>query len=176
VLIIFLGLLYAVQFGNLIGGLWYVFIGLFLRGAARASYQQVVFRDSLKGILVRDLMDFNFVSVPHGARLDDIVNRVMLTSGLTELPVVDGAKLLGMVGIREIRGVERGLWTHVTAAEVMRRDLSSQVVSSTDEAGRLLSMAAGQEAPIPVVDGENLVGIVNPGDIARRLRLRMELT
>ncbi|HLE21105.1 MAG TPA: site-2 protease family protein, partial [Vicinamibacteria bacterium] len=44
VLIILLGLVYILRYENLIGAVWYLFIGLFLRSAARASYQQILLR------------------------------------------------------------------------------------------------------------------------------------
>jgi Zn-dependent protease/CBS domain-containing protein len=174
-LIIFLGLLYVFPFNNLIGGVWFVFIGLFLRSAARASYQQMLIRDCLKGVKVGDIMDFHVVTVPASARLEDIVHRVMLTSGLTEFPVVEGSRLLGMVGLREIRNVDRAMWGRVTAGEVMQSDVARNTVTSADEASRLLSKMAGDEAMIAVVDEGNLVGVVKPGDLMKRIRLRMEL-
>jgi predicted transcriptional regulator len=174
-LIMFLGLLYVFPFNNLIMGIWYVFIGLFLRSAARASYQQILFRDSLKSVTVGDLMDFHVVTVPPSARLEDIVHRVMLTSGLTEFPVVEGARFLGMVGLREIRGVDRQLWGHMTVGEIMQVDEDRNTPSSSDNAGRLLSMITSDEGIIPVVDGGNLVGAVNPRNLMKRIRLRMEL-
>ena len=103
------------------------------------------------------------------------LSRVMLTSGLTEFPVVEGACFLGMVGLREIRGVDRGLWGHMTAGEIMRSNASRNPVSSTDEASRLLSMVAAEDTVIPVVDEGRLVGVVNPRDLMKRIRLRMEL-
>lgn len=42
--------------GALIGGLWLIFIGMFLRGAARAGYHGVVVERALGGATVRDLM------------------------------------------------------------------------------------------------------------------------
>jgi predicted transcriptional regulator len=171
----FLGLLYVFPFNNLIMGIWYVFIGLFLRSAARASYQQILLRDSLKRVTVGDLMDFHVVTVPPSARLEDIVHRVMLTSGSTEFPVVDGARFLGMIGLREIRGVDRQMWGHVTAGEIMQVDAARNPLSSSENAGRLLALITSEDGIIPVVDGGNLVGAVNPRDLMKRIRLRMDL-
>ena len=53
--------LWEVIEGNFIGGLWQAMIGLFLRGAAKSSYQQIVTRD----LLVRS----------HGGPLHDLRSR-----------------------------------------------------------------------------------------------------
>ncbi len=42
--------------GGLVGGIWMIFIGLFLRGAANASYQSVVIEQMLGRATVADLM------------------------------------------------------------------------------------------------------------------------
>ncbi|MGH7793639.1 MAG: hypothetical protein ACREQ2_01845 [Candidatus Binatia bacterium] len=39
--------------GALIGGLWLIFIGMFLRGMAEAGYQELVLKKSLEGTRVR---------------------------------------------------------------------------------------------------------------------------
>jgi Zn-dependent protease len=121
VLIMLLGLVYVLPFGNLIGGIWYLFIGLFLRNAARASYQQVLVKDVLRGVKAKDLMNREVISVSPEATLEEIVDRVLLPTGLANLPVVEGATLVGLLGLREIRGVDRSRWSQVRANEIMRR-------------------------------------------------------
>jgi Zn-dependent protease/CBS domain-containing protein len=173
-LIMLLGILLFVS-GNPVGGIWYVFIGLFLRMAAQASYHQMMMRDSLRGFKVRDLMNPDVVSVSPQTHLEQIVHGVVLTSGRTEFPVVEGGRLLGMVGVAEIRAVDRSLWRHVTASEVMRRGSSVQAVSSLDDADRVLTLATNEEVLIPVVDGDTLVGVTTPRELLKRLRLMAEL-
>lgn len=175
ILIMSLGLLYVFPLGNLIGGIWYLFIGLFLRNAARASYQHVLVRDLLKGVKARDLMSRQVVSVSPHASLEEIVENVVLPSGQTDFPVVDGGRLLGLLGIRDIRAVDRVDWGQVTVGDAMRRDAFGEVVSPEDDASRLLSLVAKDDALIPVLDGDSLVGIISRAELMRRLKLRMEL-
>ena len=175
VLIMLLGLVYVLPFGNLIGGIWYLFIGLFLRNAARASYQQMLVKDVLKGVRAADLMNRHVLSVSPEATLEEIVDGVVLPSGTTNLPVLENNRLVGLLGLREIQAVERSRWNQVRAREVMRQDVFRQVVSPEDDATRLLSMVVSDDTLIPVMDGETLVGIVTRADLMKRLKLRMEL-
>jgi predicted transcriptional regulator len=174
-LIMLLGLVYLVRFGNLIGAVWYLFIGVFLRRAARASYQQVLLRDLLKGVKAGDVMNRAVVAVSSESTLDEIVSQVILPSGLVKLPVVDGTRLVGQLGLAEIRSIDRARWKDVRAKDVMRSDGMPPAVSPQDEATRLLSMAVRDDALIPVVDGERFVGVVTRLDLLRRLKLMMEL-
>ena len=48
IVLIFLGI-FRVLGGNVIGGVWWFLIGLFLRGAAQMSYQQLLVRKALEG-------------------------------------------------------------------------------------------------------------------------------
>jgi Zn-dependent protease len=62
VLMIFGGL--EIFAGSLIGGLWLIFIGMFLRGIAEASYHNVLLKQSLEGTRVEQVMTRDIVSVP----------------------------------------------------------------------------------------------------------------
>ena len=177
-LIIFLGFMSVFLFNHLVGGIWYVFIGMFLRNAARSSYQHMLIKESMNGIKVRDVLDEEVVTVTPFVVLDDLVHRVMLTSGATELPVVDGASLRGLIGLREVKKIERARWRHVTVAEAMRpydSELAQCAVAPDDEANRLLILAASGETLIPVVDARGFVGAVSTQDLLRRIKLRMDL-
>ena len=174
-LIMLLGLVYLLRYDNIIGAVWYLFIGVFLRRAARAGYQQVLLRDLLKGVKAGEVMSRQVVSVSSESTLDEIVSQVILPTGLVELPVVDGTRLVGQLGLAEIRSIDRARWKEVLAKEVMRADALPLAVSPEDDATRLLSMAVRDDALIPVLDGERFVGVVTRLDLLRRLKLIMEL-
>jgi predicted transcriptional regulator len=132
-------------------------------------------RDLLKGVTAGDVMNRSVVAVSSESTLDEIVSRVILPSGLLNLPVVDGTRLVGQLGLAEIRSIDRARWKDVRAKEVMRSDGMPPAVSPREDATRLLSMAVRDDALIPVVDGERFVGVVTRLDLLRRLKLMMEL-
>ncbi|MFQ5790365.1 MAG: site-2 protease family protein [Acidobacteriota bacterium] len=175
-LIMLCGFLYVFPIGNVVGGIWYVFIGLFLRNAARVSYQQVLLRDWLRGLKARDLMQTGVVSISPETPLKEIVDELLLTTGNSEFPVVSGSRFVGMVGLKEIRSVPRRQWPYKTAGEVMKGDSERLSVSSDESAARLLSMVTHEEVVIPVLDEETLVGVVTGREMMRRLRLQIQLS
>ena len=80
-LVMFLGLMFVFVFDNLIGGVWFFLIGMFLRYAARSSYRQVLLRQALEGVTARDLMTSDVPCVPPGMTLDAVVDEVILPRG-----------------------------------------------------------------------------------------------
>ncbi len=155
-------------------GIWYIFIGLFLRLAARASYRHALVRDSLQRFRVGDLMG-EPVFIPPTATLEHVAHSVFLTSGLTEIPVADEGKLLGILRIGDIRRVDRDLWGYTRVAEIMKADGLHRAVAFDEDASLLLGLTSGENRVVPVVKGGELVGLVTSRDLMKRLELRMEL-
>jgi Zn-dependent protease/predicted transcriptional regulator len=149
-------------------GVWYIFIGWFLRQLARASYRQALVRDSLKKIRVRDLMG-EAVFVPPSATLEQVAHHVSLAGGLGEIPVVDAGRLLGLVKIGDIRNVDRDLWGCTRVTEIMEPEGKNRAVDLDDDASRLLSLTAGENRVVPVVRDGELVGIITSRDLMKRL-------
>src|SRR3972149_11615511 len=86
--------------GNLIGGIWFVFIGMFLNQAAKSGYQMTVFKDVLSGVKVKNVMTSNVISVPEFLSLNDLVQNYFYHHLFVSFPVVrDGGELIGIVSV-----------------------------------------------------------------------------
>jgi Zn-dependent protease/predicted transcriptional regulator len=153
-------------------GVWYIFIGMFLRFLARANYRQSLLRNALQRCTVRDFMR-EPLSVLPSATLEQVANRVFLKSGLAEIPVEDEGKLLGTLNIGGIRRVDRDLWGYTRVAEIM--EAVPHQVSPDDEASCLRGLMSGADEVIPVVEAGTLVGLVTSRDLMKRLDLRVGL-
>ena len=70
--LIFLGVLSLFQ-GNVIGGIWWFVIGLFLRNAARMSYRQLELRNALEGEPIGRFMQTDPITVPPSISVEDLV-------------------------------------------------------------------------------------------------------
>ena len=100
--------------GEMVGGLWFVFIGLFLHQAARASRQLIGIRARLEPLRVAEVMtpvDADAVDAPVASPADAVEPDASAWQAFLKLgrvsagrvPVVDGGRLVGIVGRRELR-------------------------------------------------------------------------
>ena len=102
ILLIFLGILSVLR-GNVIGGLWWFLIGLFLRGAAQMSYQQLLVRRALEGEHISRFMTRNPVTVPPTITVAELVENYVLHHHFKMFPVVDDGRIVGCVTTRDIK-------------------------------------------------------------------------
>jgi len=72
---LFLILMGILQFfgGNFIGGMWWFFIGMFVRSAAKMSYSQLLVRKALQGETVGRFMKKEPVTVPPSTTVEELV-------------------------------------------------------------------------------------------------------
>jgi Zn-dependent protease len=174
-LLVALGLMSALFYGNLVGGLWFALIGLFLRNAAGMSYRELFVRRTLEGVRARDVMSRDVAVVPPEMTLEDVVERVIYPKGVSEIPVVAAGRFAGMLRLENIRARERSSWRLLTAGDLMSRDAVDEAISPEDEAIKALAQLGSEGRMLAVVEGGALVGVLTRHDLLRRLSIRLEL-
>ncbi|NPV03620.1 MAG: site-2 protease family protein [Syntrophaceae bacterium] len=168
--------LWGIIEGNFIGGLWQAMIGLFLRGAARASYQQVLTRDALAGLKVSRFMTPDPVSVPPGITLQDFVEGYLYRTHHQIYPVVEGGELVGCLTVRSLKDVPRAEWPRRLVGEAAGRCDEATVIGPDADALSVLGMMNETgNSRLLVVDNGRLAGIVTLKDLMEVLALRMEI-
>lgn len=162
--------------GNFIGGMWWFLIGLFLNGAARASYVQLLNRRAFEGEPVRRFMTPDPVTVDPEVTLDSFVMNYLYHSHHGLYPVVDFGRLVGFVSARQIKDVPREDWDMTRVGEVFVRCTPENTISAdTDSVKAMATMSRNATSRLMVVDGEQLVGIITLKDMLDLFALKMEL-
>jgi Zn-dependent protease len=162
--------------GNIVGGLWFAVIGLFLNNAARASYTQLRTRQALEGLQVRRFMTRTPITVPSCLSLRELVDDYVYVSGHDIYPVVEGNRLLGAVGLSQIKHIPQTQWQNVSVREIMSPCSPDNMISAdADTVWAISLMQRGGNSRLLVVDGGHLVGIVALKDILRLLALKLDL-
>lgn len=159
-----------------IGGLWIAFIGWFLLSAARESYAQVAITESLKGLRVRDLMSSDYPTVDSNANLQTLVDEHFLRMGRRCFFVSENGRIVGLITPHEVREVERQRWPFKTVDEAMRPlDQLRTVTPDTPIKKALEIMGSEDLNQLPVVEGDEVRGILSRGHILQLLQTRAEL-
>jgi len=174
-LLIVLGVL-EILMGDWLGGLWSGLIGLFLRNAAIASYQQLLIRESLEGTPVRRFMNPNPVTVTPDTTIDRLVEDYIYRHHYKMFPVVNGDRLIGCVTMQQVKSVPREQWSTVTVGQIARRCGEANTVRPDTDALKVLSlMNRTPVSRVMVAEDGRLVGILSLRDLLRFLAVRMEL-
>src|SRR5690606_38961569 len=117
-ILVALGILQAFA-GAIVGGLWLVFIGWFLRNAAIASYQQHMLQIVLRGVKARDTMTRDPETVGPGLSLEELVNEHFLRRRFHSYPVAENGHPVGLITLAQVKEVPREEWSARTVADAM---------------------------------------------------------
>lgn len=170
-----LGLM-ALLGGNVVGGMWWFLIGLFLRSAARMSYQQLLVRRALQGEPVRRFMRTEPRTVPLHTPVRTLIEDFFYQDYHKMYPVVDDGQLLGCVTINRVKGVSQDQWDTRTVRDLMTACSDHNTIQAdTDAVDALSLMRRSGISRIMVVDGTQLVGVLTLKDILQFLAVRIEL-
>jgi Zn-dependent protease/predicted transcriptional regulator len=175
VFLIFVGVI-NLLFGNFIGGFWLFLIGMFLRGAAESSYQQLVIRKALEGTSVRSLMKQDPVTAPPSLSLDRLVEDYIYKFHFKMFPVVDGGRLDGCITTKQVKEVPRDQWGHKTVGDVVIQCSSRTAVPPDYDAMQALGLMSrtGNSRLLVVEDGK-LLGVISSKDLMRHIAVKMDL-
>jgi Zn-dependent protease/CBS domain-containing protein len=175
IVLIFLGVLQFIQ-GNVIGGVWWFLIGLFLRGAAQMSYKQVMIRKALEGEQVRRFMTSNPITVPSSLTVAELVEDYVYKYHFKMFPVKDDGRLVGCVTTRDIKEIPKEQWGRETVGQIAERCLPEATISpETDAVKALAIMNQTGLSRLLVAEDDRLVGILSLKDLLTFLSLKVEL-
>lgn len=163
-------------FGQFIWGIWLAFIGFFLRQAAEASYAHVLVESILKGVTVGEIMKSDVVTVPEEISIQSLIDDYFFRYHYDCFPATSQGRLKGLIQLDDLRNIPRHRWLDTKVSQVMRKDLENLIAHTSDDASEVLKrMVQGHCGKIPIVDGENVVGIVTRKDIIEALRIISDL-
>ncbi|HEX7088839.1 MAG TPA: site-2 protease family protein [Longimicrobiales bacterium] len=173
--LIAVGALQLILVGNLVGGVWLMFIGWFLRSAAEASMTQHLLLGSLEGVYARDLMSPRPETVPAALGLDEFVEEYLVRGRHSGYPVLDSGRTVGLMTLERVRAVPRAEWSRRTVADAML-PLNEELTVRPQESMASVLEKLGRAAAgrVLVTCNGNVEGVITQGDLARwfqRLRL-----
>jgi Zn-dependent protease/CBS domain-containing protein len=166
----------SVLAGNFIGGAWFIVIGWFLRNVSESSYQQLLYRSTLEGTKVGQLINRSFNAAPPDMSLSTLVDEFMLAGSQRSVPIVVGEELLGLVTMQDLKRVPKDEWATTSVFRAMTpREKLHQVDVQDDISQALETMAKENINQLPVIEFGRFVGFVTRADVLRLMQVRSEL-
>jgi Zn-dependent protease/predicted transcriptional regulator len=161
-----LGILQAFG-GNVLGGLWLVFIGWFLRNAAIASYEQHLIRMVLEGVRAADTMTRNPETVEPDLTVQQLVDDYFLRQRYQAYPVAEDGRPVGIVTLHQVKELPREEWPRRTVRSIMAAAEDGLTVRPEEPMTRVLEKMEGSSVRRVLVtrDG-HLEGIITAADVA----------
>jgi len=176
VILICWGVLQVVWQNNLIGGLWIFLIGLFLRNAARMSYQQLLVRRALEGERISRFMTRDPITVPPAITVAKLVEDYVLKYHFKMFPVLDDGRLVGCVTSRDIKEIPKEEWGRETVGQIAVRCPPEAIIGpQTDAVKALAIMNQTSLSRLLVAEDDRLVGILTLKDLLAFLSLKVEM-
>ncbi|MEJ2718054.1 MAG: site-2 protease family protein [Deltaproteobacteria bacterium] len=162
--------------GHLIAGIWLVFIGMFLRGIASAGYQEVMMKQSLEGVRVKEVMVENVVTVDPDMHLEDLSEKFFFKHGHGGYPVVQDHRALGLVSLAQVKDIpseERG-WK--TVRDVMV-PINEQIEIGPEDSlvDALKKMSDTRSGRLLVMDRDRMAGMITKTGLMRFLEMKRVL-
>ncbi len=161
--------------GDLLNGVWFIFIGVFLGQAAKQAEAQTAITSRIEGLRVADVMDAEPVVVPATLSLGRAWDEFFLRYGHPWFPVVDpDGRFSGLIAREAVEGVPEADRPGRAVASVMAVDSdgASGLRVGTDEPLEALLALEGLQrlGAIVAVDPEGrLRGVVTVDQVRRAL-------
>ncbi|MCS6806187.1 MAG: site-2 protease family protein [Acidobacteriota bacterium] len=162
--------------GGLFEGLWLAFIGWFLQNAAAATYAAVNLQQVLRGVRVARVMAPGYPQVSGQTLLDQLVEDHVMGSGQRYFFVAEAGRPRGMVTLREVTRVPRAQWSQTSAEQVMVPwDRLTRITPNMELQTALQTMDDANVAQVPVVEDDQIVGVLSREHVLHYIRTRAEL-
>jgi Zn-dependent protease/predicted transcriptional regulator len=174
--IIFLGFLGVLGGQAVVGGIWFILIGFFVRSAAQGSYQQLLIRKALEGEDLRRFMTSDPITVPAGISIRDFVEDYVYRYHFKMFPVVDDGELRGCISTKQVKEVPKEAWTGETVGDILQPCSSENTVDVSEDPMRALAlMHQTGTSRLMIVDHGALVGILSLKDLVKFISLKIDL-
>ncbi len=174
-LLIFIGIL-QILMGAFFNGLWIALIGWFIHSAATRGYREVMVKEMLKDVRVRDLMDTRFETVDSSVSVQELMEDHILKKRERSFLVTEAGKLAGIVCLEDVKAVPSEKRGYTRVREIMTpKDRLEAVSPEQDGSQALARLVGGKINQIPVMEDSEVKGIVCRTNILDFLHLRSEL-
>ena len=162
---------------SVINGIWMLFIGWFLAGAAHAAHNRALLREAVRDRTVRQVTPAFPETVAPDLDLASLVDAHVVGRNLRTLPVVENGCLRGLVTIDQLRRVPRNAWHLTRAVDVMLPADRIRAIHPDAELWTAFEMMNdGETTVLAVIESDGrFVGLLDRDAVLAQLEAREQL-
>ena len=161
--------------GQLLNGIWLVFIGWFLNSSAEAARRELELRAIWLNVRVLNVMNDRPETVSPNSSIEQLVRDIYIKRGARSAPVVDEETLVGIVTLSDVKRISETEWQITPISRIMTRPPLYTVKPEDSMSVAINLMAEHGLNQLPVVAGERLAGTLCRADIIRYVQVHYEL-
>jgi Zn-dependent protease len=162
--------------GQVANGVILAFTGWFILSSAQGSVQQLTLQRGLTGVSVDHVMTREFATVESATPLAQVVSDTMLAHNARSAAVEHYGRFVGFLTLADLMRAPQDQWATVRADAVMiPRGRLATAAPAEPALTALGRMQAGDYNQMPVVAGDEMVGLLTRNDVLRFLQLRESL-
>jgi Zn-dependent protease/predicted transcriptional regulator len=162
--------------GELVGGIWFIFIGMFLRGMSQKGYEEVVVRKTLENIPVQEMMTREVITVPADLSLEELFQQYFLHYPYRGFPVKDNGRVVGLITLAKVKGVPAIEFPVLTVKQFMIPRTKDIMITPGITLGEALSkMTLKNLDRLLVMQQDELAGIITQSTLMRFVEIHQIL-
>src|SRR5229473_3403181 len=160
--------------GSLLNGIWIAFVGWFLLSAGSSEEVGTTVRGLLSSVPVSAAMTSPVVTIPDWLTIEQFLESIAPQHAFTTYPVHDpSGKLTGIVRLGDLVRMPAGARAEARLKDRARPISEVPVARPDDDLVALIQrVGSSLDQRVLVFDGDHLVGIVSPVDVARVVAIR----
>ncbi len=160
---------------GLANGVWLILIGWFLNNAASSGYEQMIVRNVLEGVPVRQVTKRNPPTVPGNIGVDALIEDYIMQTDDHAFPVMEDDRLIGIVCLDDVRSIGSADRAKKQVRDIMTPRSELITVGPEEDAHKALQVLARNAIrQLVVLEDDQLVGLVRRRDIVRFLQLQSD--
>ena len=157
-------------------GLWFMFIGWFLSGAARGEKEALQLEAVLSRLRARDVMRTTYPTITPGVSIEEVVERHMVGEGERAAVVALDDAVVDILSVSDVRRVPREAWANTPAQRAITpRDRVLTVQAETPALEVLHQLGANRLNQVPVLEAGRMVGMITRREPLERVELAESL-
>ncbi len=164
--------IYQFASGNIVGGIWMAFIGLFLQAASRGERQAEQVRSAIGQVPLRAAIQRTPQFADATERVADVMENIVIRGFQQVVPVIENGTPIGFFTAGDARRFPATEWVNLSVGTVIRRQEPYTVQFSDDAVEVLSALRARRIQYAMVLADDAIIGVVGQAELESLIRFR----